>query len=316
MTIDSQPQVDLYSLTTTFPTPVIQVQHLTKSYGRVRALRGIDLLVQPGEIFGFLGPNGAGKTTTIRCMLDMIRPDGGKVVILGLNPQADPVAVQARTGYLPGEMQYYENLTSERQLRFFNDMRGGRAEWGYMVQLANRLSLDLRQPIKNLSKGNKQKVGVIQALMHRPELLLLDEPTSGLDPLMQQEVLNLLREANATGTTIFFSSHIMSEVESLAGRVAIIRSGEIVEITNTSSLTHTSVNRITIRFKRPTDFTAIAAVPKVELLSHVDQTSLTLQVTGDMEQLIQTLSHLPVLDLETERPSLEDVFLTYYKEEA
>jgi ABC-2 type transport system ATP-binding protein len=150
-------------------------------------------------------------------------------------------------------MQYYDNLTSERQLRFFSDMRGGQIEWEVVRKLADRLSLDLDQPIKNLSKGNKQKVGVIQALMHRPELLLLDEPTSGLDPLMQQEVLTLLREANSTGTTIFFSSHIMSEVESLAERVAIIRLGEIVEITDTASLTHSSVNRLTIRFKRPVD---------------------------------------------------------------
>src|SRR4030066_1154481 len=237
----------------------IQVQGMTKSYGKVRALRGIDLQVPRGEIFGFLGPNGAGKTTTIRCMLDMIRPDGGKALLLGMDPQVEPVAVQARTGYLPGEMQYYDNLTSERQLRFFNDMRGGRAEWGYIRQLAERLALDLRQPIKNLSKGNKQKVGVIQALMHRPELLLLDEPTSGLDPLAQQEVLGLLREAHCTGTTIFFSSHIMSEVENLAERVAIIRSGEIVGITNTSQLTHSAVNRITIRFKRPTEFTELFA---------------------------------------------------------
>ncbi len=291
----------------------IQVQGMTKSYGKVRALRGIDLQVQRGEIFGFLGPNGAGKTTTIRCMLDMIRPDGGKVLLLGLNPQIEPVAVQSRTGYLPGEMQYYDNLTSERQLRFFNDMRGGCAEWDYVRHLSDRLALDLRQPIKNLSKGNKQKVGIIQALMHRPELLLLDEPTSGLDPLMQQEVLGLLREANRTGATIFFSSHIMSEVENLAARVAIIRSGEIVEITNTSSLTHSSVNRISIRFKRPTDFAELVTLPGVELLSQLDQTSLTLQVTGDMELLVQMLAHMPVLDLETERPSLEEVFLTYYK---
>jgi ABC-2 type transport system ATP-binding protein len=291
----------------------IQVQGLTKSYGKVRALHGIDLQVQRGEIFGFLGPNGAGKTTTIRCMLDMIRPDGGKALLLGLDPQVDPVAVQARTGYLPGEMQYYDNLTSECQLRFFNDMRGGRAEWDYVHQLADRLALDLKQPIKNLSKGNKQKVGVIQALMHRPELLLLDEPTSGLDPLMQQEVLGLLREANSTGTTIFFSSHIMSEVENLAERVAIIRSGEIVEITNTSSLTHSTLNRITIRFKRPTDFSGLVTLPGVDVLSQVDQTSLTLQVTGDMEMLVHALGDLPILDLETERPSLEEVFLTYYK---
>jgi ABC-2 type transport system ATP-binding protein len=291
----------------------IQVQGLTKSYGRVRALRGINLQVQRGEIFGFLGPNGAGKTTTIRCMLDMIRPDGGKALLLGLDPQVEPVAVQARTGYLPGEMQYYNNLTSERQLHFFNDMRGGRAEWDYVHALADRLALDLKQPIKNLSKGNKQKVGVIQALMHRPELLLLDEPTSGLDPLMQQEVLGLLREANSTGTTIFFSSHIMSEVERLAERVAIIRSGEIVEVTDTISLTHSTVNRITIRFKRPTDFSALVTVPGVEVLSQVDQISLTLLVTGDMEMLIHSMSVMPILDLETERPSLEEVFLTYYK---
>jgi len=293
----------------------IEVHGLTKSYGRVRALRGIDLEVQRGEIFGFLGPNGAGKTTAIRCMLDMIRPDGGKSLLLGMDPQVDPVAVQARTGYLPGEMQYYDNLTAECQLRFFNDMRGGRSEWKYILQLADRLALDLHQPIKNLSKGNKQKVGVIQAQMHRPELLLLDEPTSGLDPLMQQEVLGMLREANSAGTTIFFSSHIMSEVENLAERVAIIRSGEIVEITTTSNLTHSTVNRITIRFKRPTEFAELVKLSGVEVLSQVDQTSLILRVTGDMELLVQTLSHLPVLDLETERPSLEEVFLTYYKKD-
>ena len=290
----------------------IQVQGLTKSYGKVHALRGIDLHVQRGEIFGFLGPNGAGKTTTIRCMLDMIRPDGGKIKLLGLDPQAAPVEVQARTGYLPGEMQYYENLTPERQLRFFNDMRGGRAKWDDIHALAERLSLDLKQPIKNLSKGNKQKVGVIQALMHQPELLILDEPTSGLDPLMQQEVLQLLREANRTGTTIFFSSHIMSEVESLAERVAIIRTGEIVEITATSNLTHSTLNRITIRFKRPTEISNLVELPGVQLLSQVDQTNLTLQVAGDMEALINALGGMPILDIETERPTLEEVFLTYY----
>jgi ABC-2 type transport system ATP-binding protein len=213
-------------------------------------------------------------------------------------------------------MQYYDNLTSERQLRFFNDMRSGRVEWDYVHHLADRLALDLKQPIKNLSKGNKQKVGVIQALMHQPDLLLLDEPTSGLDPLMQQEVLGLLREANSAGTTIFFSSHIMSEVEDLAERVAIIRAGEIVEVTDTNSLTHSALNRITIRFKRPTDFSALVILPGVEVLSMVDQTCLTVQVAGDMEMLIHALAVLPILDLETERPSLEEVFLTYYKKEA
>ena len=291
----------------------IRVRGLTRSYGKVRALRGIDLEVKRGEIFGFLGPNGAGKTTTIRCLLDMIRPDGGKALLLGLDPQAEPVAVQAQSGYLPGEMQFFDNLTVERQLRFFRDMRGGRLDWGYVCQLAERLDLDLKPQIKNLSKGNKQKVGVIQALMHRPELLLLDEPTSGLDPLMQQEVLALLRDANAAGATVFFSSHIMSEVENLAGRVAIIRAGEIVEVAGTENLIHRSLNRITVRFKTPVETAELGKLPGVEVLARLDGSSVTLQVQGDMEKLIQALGRLPVLDLETERPSLEEVFLTYYK---
>ncbi len=294
-------------------SPAIQARRLTKSYGRVRALRGIDLEVRRGEIFGFLGPNGAGKTTTIRCLLDNIRPDGGTAAIFGLNPQKDPVAVQALTGYLPGEVQFYENRTAEWQLRFFNEMRSRRADWGFVRQLAGRLDLDLKQPIKNLSKGNKQKVAVIQALMHRPELLILDEPTSGLDPLMQQEVLELLREANAGGTTVFFSSHIMSEVEAVAARVAIIRAGEIVEVAETGSLTRRALSRLTVRFKRPCDFSHLANLPGIAILAQTDQTGVSLQITGDMERLVQALGSLPVLDLESERPSLEEVFLTYYK---
>ena len=210
---------------------------LTKSYGKVQALRGVDLQVQRGEIYGFLGPNGAGKTTTIRCLLDMIRPNGGEVLVLGLNPQASPIAVQQRCGYLPGEMELFENLTVEQQLKFLSDMRGRKVDWEYTRQLCQRLSLDLKHLIKNLSKGNKQKIGVVQALMHRPELLLLDEPTGGLDPLMQQEVLDLIRDARAAGATVFFSSHILSEVEAVTDRVAIIREGKIIEVGETSLLT-------------------------------------------------------------------------------
>jgi len=291
----------------------IQIHGLTKSYGKVHALRGIDLEVKRGEIFGFLGPNGAGKTTTIRCLLDMIRPDGGSASLLGINPQVNPVAAQALTGYLPGEMQFYDNLTVEHQLRFFSDMRNGRAEWGYVCQLAERLDLDLKPQIKNLSKGNKQKIGVIQALMHHPELLLLDEPTSGLDPLMQQEVVGLLREANAAGATIFFSSHIMSEVEHVAERVGIIRKGEIAEVAETSILTQRALNRLTVRFKKAIEVSDLGNLPEVNILSQDGGNSITLQVTGDMEKLIRALGRLPVLDLESERPSLEEVFMTYYK---
>ncbi len=295
------------------PELALEVRGLLKSYGKVQALRGIDLAVRRGEIFGFLGPNGAGKTTTIRCLLDMIRPDAGSIRLLGIDPQSDPVAVQALTGYLPGEVQYYENMTAERQLRFYADMRNGRADWKYAQQLAERLSLNLKQAVKNLSKGNKQKIGVIQALMHHPQLLLLDEPTSGLDPLMQQEVLSMLREANAAGATVFFSSHIMSEVESLAGRVAIIRLGEIVETAETSTLTGRSVRRLIVRLKRPAGSQGLENLPGVQVIASPDATSFTLQVTGDMEKLVQALGDYPVLDLETDHPSLEETFLAYYK---
>jgi len=291
----------------------LEVHGLTKSYGKVQALGGIDLEVQYGEIFGFLGPNGAGKTTTIRCLLDMIRPDHGQTRLLGMDPRKDPIAVQERTGYLPGEMQFYENMTVARQLRFFNELRNRITEWKSIRELADRLDLDLKTQIKNLSKGNKQKLGVIQALMHRPELLILDEPTSGLDPLMQLEVLNLLREANAAGTTVFFSSHIMSEVEELAERVAIIRSGKIIEVNHTKKLTHHSMRRLMVRFKEPIKIDGYFNLPGVEILSQPTPTSLQLQVTGAMEELIRNLGQLPVLDLETEHLSLEEVFLAYYK---
>jgi ABC-2 type transport system ATP-binding protein len=290
----------------------LEVNGLTKSYGSVRALQGIDLEVKHGEVFGFLGPNGAGKTTTIRCLLDMIRPDGGQARVLGLDPQKEPVAVQENTGYLPGEMQFYGNMTVERQLRFFNDVRGRQAEWRSVCQMAEFLDLDMAPQIKNLSKGNKQKLGVVQALMHHPKLLLLDEPTSGLDPLMQQKVLHLLRQANADGATVFFSSHIMSEVEEVAGRVAIIRSGKIVEVAETKNLTHHSLNRLTVRFKRPVELSEFSEIPGVEILSQVSPTTIKLQVMGDMEILIRKLGSLPVLDVETERVSLEEVFLSYY----
>jgi len=292
----------------------IQINGLTKSYGKIQALRGVNLEVNQGDIFGFLGPNGAGKTTTIRCMLDTIRPDSGKLLVFGVDPQAEPVAVQMFVGYLPGEMQFFDNWTAERQLRYFHDVREGNSDWQFTLQLAERLALDLKMPIKNLSRGNKQKVGLIQALMHRPKLLVLDEPTSGLDPLVQQEVYALLRDAKQDGATVFFSSHVMSEVENVADRVAIIRSGEIVEVAYTRDLTKRALHRLNVRFKRPIDFTQLKELPDVEILSSTDGTSVTLQAKGDMETLVSTLGKLPVLDLETSRPTLEEAFLAYYKD--
>jgi ABC-2 type transport system ATP-binding protein len=292
------------------------VQGLVKNYGRVRALRGIDLEVRRGEIFGFLGPNGAGKTTAIRCMLDLIRPNRGIVRVLGLDPGVDPLAVHTRTGYLPGELQLHPNTTVEGVLRYFNALRGNRVDWDFVRQLAERLDLDLGPSVKNLSHGNKQKVGIVQALMHRPALLLLDEPTLGLDPLAQQEVLRLLAEAQAGGATVFFSSHILSEVQAAAERVAIIRLGEIVEVAETSSLINRALRRARIRFRQPVDAEELTRIPGVTLLSQDDGMTFLLQVEGEMDRLIKTLAAFPVSDFETERPSLEEVFLTYYETDA
>jgi len=291
----------------------IAIQGLYKSYGRVQALRGVDLEIRRGEIFGFLGPNGAGKTTTIRCLLDLIRPNDGSIRVLGINPQGDPVAVRKRTGYLPGELNMEDNLKVEGQLRYYIHLRGNQVDWGFVRQLAQRLDLDLTMPIRNLSKGNKQKVGVVQALMHRPELLLLDEPTAGLDPLMQHEVYRLLTEAQGDGATVFFSSHIISEVEALAERVAIIRSGVIVEEAEPSQLVTMAMRRVWVRFKKPVDPTPLSTVEGITLLPQSNGIRVHLQVGGDMDGLIKALAAFPVSDFEIERPSLEEVFLAYYE---
>jgi ABC-2 type transport system ATP-binding protein len=284
---------------------------LVKYYGKVPALRGVDLRVERAAIVGFLGPNGAGKTTTIRCMLDLIRPQAGTIRVLGLDPQADPVAVRRRVGYLPGELNLESNMTAEDTLRYFNHLRSGSVDWSYVRLLADRLALDVKIAIKNLSRGNKQKVGVIQALMARPELLLLDEPTSGLDPLMQQEVHRLVKEAQAEGTTVFFSSHIIGEVEAIAERIAIIRRGVIVEEAAPARLIDLAMRRVRVRFREAIDPQALTQLDGVALLSAHDG-ELRLQVEGEMDPLIKALAAFPVFDLETERPSLEEIFLTHY----
>jgi ABC-2 type transport system ATP-binding protein len=294
----------------------IQTQALTKSYGKVQALRGVDLEVQRGEVFGFLGPNGSGKTTTIRCLLDLIRPDGGTLHVLGRDPQRESVAVRAQIGYLPGELRIDEAFTVEAALCFFSRLRGNQVDWAYVHELADRLSLDLQLRIKNLSKGNKQKVGIVQALMPRPALLMLDEPTSGLDPLMQQQVLRAIREAQANGATVFFSSHVLSEVEEIADRVGIIRRGVVVEVADPQALIDRAVRRVRVRFKQPIDLSALTQLPGVTLIDRSDGASALLNVAGDMDQLIKTLAAYPVIEMDTERPSLEEIFLAYYAEQS
>lgn len=296
-------------------TPAISTRGLIKSYGSIQALRGVDLEVHRGEIFGFLGPNGSGKTTTIRCLLDLIRPDGGTLSVLGRDPQHDSLAVRAHAGYLPGELRVDDSFSVEGALKFFSRLRGKAVDWTHARALADRFALDLALPIKNLSKGNKQKVGIVQALMARPELLMLDEPTSGLDPLMQREVLKAIRAAQAEGATVFFSSHVLSEVEAIADRVGIIRRGEVVEVAETQALIKRAVRRVMVRFKHPIDPGDLTRLPGVQFVDRADGASYLLHVTGDMDALIKTLAALPVSELDTERPSLEEIFLSYYAEE-
>jgi len=294
----------------------IRTEGLTKFYGSFQALHSVDLTVERGEIFGFLGPNGAGKTTTIRCLLDLIHRDGGEMEVLGIDPRLDPVAVKRLTGYMPGELHLDQSMTPETLLHYFNNLRGRAADWAQVRSLADRLDLALKQPIRNLSHGNKQKVGIVQALMHKPELIIMDEPTQGLDPLMAHEVLRLLREAQAAGSTVFFSSHIMSEVESVAQRVGIIRGGRMVEVADPKTLGTRSLNRVHIRFQKPVDISSLAKVNGVTVLSHENGNGVRLQVEGEVDELIKALANFPVRDFETERPSLEEAFLAFYDDNA
>jgi ABC-2 type transport system ATP-binding protein len=292
--------------------PAILIRDLRKNYGRVQALRGVDLEVQQGEIFGFLGPNGAGKTTTIRCLLDLIRPNGGEIRVLGLDPQRHSVQVRARAGYLPGELSPDGSLTGLEFLRYCNRIRGNRAKEELIHRLAERLQVDLSLAIRNLSHGNKQKIALIQALMHQPELLILDEPTTGLDPLVQRELLAMLREACQGGTTVFFSSHVISVVEKIAHRVGIIRQGKVIEVAETGDLLRRALRRVHVRFRQPVDPAEFARLQGVELLDGSDAHSLYFQVKGDMAPLVRKIADKPVIEIETERPSLEEIFITYY----
>lgn len=290
----------------------IHVRGLHKSYGKTVALRGIDLDVEAGQVFGFLGPNGAGKTTTIRCLLDLIRPNSGELSVLGMNPQEDPEGVRRQVGYLPGELNIDGGTTARSTLSFLRKLRGDGPEQPWL-DIAHRLDLDLDQKVKNLSKGNKQKVGIVQAFAPHPPLLLLDEPTSGLDPLVQQEVYALIKEAHERGTTVFMSSHVLSEVQAVTTRVGIIKNGLVVELADTDALIHRSFLQARIQFG--TQAPSLDGVQGISHLQAIDSNTVSVHVEGAMDPLIKFLANHTVISLETEYPSLEDIFLRYYEDE-
>ncbi len=295
-------------------TDVIRTQKLTKYDGSHRGIVDVDLSVENGEIFGFLGPNGAGKTTTIRVLLDLIRPTSGTASVFGLDSTRDAVEIHKRIGYLPGEFTLYDRLTGEQTLTYFANLRGG-VDPAYQKQLIERLDLDPSRRFKEYSKGNKQKVGLIAALQHRPELLLLDEPTSGLDPLVQQSFFELLREARDEGRTVFLSSHILSEVEKSCERVAIIRDGRIARVDRVDALRDLAAHQVELRFTGPvpaSEFERIAGVSDVVQQDHV----LRMRVTGPIAPVVQAAARFPLADFVSREPSLEETFLAEYGREA
>ncbi|HEX2755632.1 MAG TPA: ABC transporter ATP-binding protein, partial [Candidatus Limnocylindrales bacterium] len=228
-------------------TAIIQTEKLTKFYGTHRGIVDVDLEVGNGEVFGFLGPNGAGKTTTIRTLLDLIRPTSGRAFVFGIETSVDPVAIHRRIGYIPGEFALYDRLTGGQTIEYFANLRGG-VDRAYQRELVDRFDVDPSRRFKEYSKGNKQKVGLVIALQHRPELLVLDEPTSGLDPLVQQSFYQLVRDAQAEGRTVFLSSHILSEVERTCDRVAIIRDGLLVKVDSVEGLRDLAHHEVELRF--------------------------------------------------------------------
>ena len=289
----------------------IRTEGLTKVYGRKsRGIMDVDLEIHEGEIFGFLGPNGAGKTTTIRTLLGFMRPTGGRAEIFGLDTRRESVEVRARVGNLPGEFALEDRTTGEGLLRFFARLRGT-GDLGYAHELAGRFGADLHRPMRRLSRGNKQKIGLIQAMFHRPPLLILDEPTGGLDPLVQEEFLDVVEEIKEEGRTVFFSSHVLSEVERVCDRVGIIREGKLIDVEPIRTITDKAFRHVTLTFDKPVDGRRFAALPGVEgLKAEGPKLSLTLHSTPDA--LVKLAAEHRLVGMEYERPSLEEIFLTYY----
>jgi ABC-2 type transport system ATP-binding protein len=294
-------------------TAIIEVDSLTKRYGSKRGIIDVSFQVEEGEVFGFLGPNGAGKTTTIRLLMALLRADAGTARIAGLDSWQQSVEIKRLTGYLPGELALDPNLTGGQILEYFGHLRGG-IDQAYLKQLIARLDFDPSRKFRQYSSGNKRKIGIIQAFMHRPRLLILDEPTSGLDPLNQQEFDRMVKDVRDDGRTVFLSSHILGEVEQTCTRVGIIRAGQLVRIGGVAELKDIKRYDITIRFATavPAEaFKTLDGVAQVERLS--DGQTLRLTMQGEADAVIKAAAQHSVVTLTSHEPSLEDIFLRYYE---
>lgn len=295
-------------------TPAIKTERLTKHYGEVKALVDLDMSVEMGEVFGFLGPNGAGKTTMIRTILDLIRPTAGRAEILGLDTRENAVEIRNHVGYVPGDLAMYPSLTGRDTLKYFANLRGG-VDWDYVEELTDRLSSDLDVKVGDYSSGNRQKVGVIQAFMNKPEVLIMDEPSTGLDPLVQREFQKMLREVAAEGRSVFLSSHTLSEVQRVADRVGIIRHGHLVDVQSVGELRKKAIRRVELFFDSRADPAIFEAVPGVREV-RANEHSVAMSFDGQMDQLLATAtSRYHLIDINSEEADLEEIFLTYYEDE-
>ena len=292
---------------------IIEVEKLTKSYGSKRGIADVTFEVGEGEVFGFLGPNGAGKTTTIRVLMALLRADSGTARIAGLDCWKDSVQIKKQIGYVPGEPSLDPNLTGGQILEYFANLRGG-VDRAYLKQLIERFALDTSRKFRQYSTGNKRKVVLIQAFMHKPKVLVLDEPTSGLDPLNQQEFDGMVREARDEGRTVFLSSHVLSEVEKTCSRVGIIREGRLVKVGGVHELTDIKRYEITIVFAQPVPVESFARLDGVAKAESLDSgTGVRLSMQGSADAVIKAAAQHPVVSLTSYEPSLEDVFLRYYE---
>ena len=291
-------------------TAAIELRGLTKRYGRSRGIDDVNLVVEQGEVFGFLGPNGAGKTTTIRTLLGLLRPTSGMTFILGADTQREGVLARSRTGFLSGDFAFDPHVSGSELLDLAADLRGV-ADRTFERELVHRLGAELHRPLGDLSRGNRQKIGLIQALAHRPPVVVMDEPTSGLDPLMQEEFERLVDELRTDGTTVFLSSHNLDEVERLCDRVGILRDGRLVTVESVEALTGRALRQFVVAFDDAVpvdDLARIAGVSDMQAHGH----RLTFSVAGELNPVLEVVAAHHVIDLEVTRPSLEDAFATYF----
>lgn len=291
---------------------IIEIKNLTKTYGKSRGIKDISFSVEEGEIFGFIGPNGAGKSTTIRTMLSLIYPTSGSVTIFGKDSVKDSEEIKKEIGYLPSEVFYYDNMKVIDLLKYSASFYKKDCK-KRIYELAEIMNLDLNKKIDDLSFGNKKKVGIVQGLLHEPKLIILDEPTSGLDPLMQQKFFELLKEENKKGTTILFSSHILSEVQKMCNRVAIIKEGKLIKLEKISTLKENNHKRFQFEVKKQInkDYFDVQGVSNFK----AEGNNISFLFRGNINTIIKKLSDIDISNILIEEPDLEEIFMHYYQKE-